>query len=349
MPANRKLGFYSIPRSRYKLVSVAAESCSMLSAQILSPMRLHAYRFLFYPGKTPVMKFTKYAQKCWMLIYYAWLRIRLSLAPGHHRRQAIRLPPVEGRIPARPDTPLLFFAAADHRYFDKYGRSFIGSLLAHQRVPSVHIHLFNPQAKQLEYLQQLATSAPDLRLSYSWEHADLQPLPTPRRGRYYYSMRFVRMDQLMRQTGADCLCLDIDTLLVKPAEELMSALRDCDIAFYPRFGRFGIDTKLLAGTLFLRYAPLSVQLLSRIADKISRFIRGGQVLNKLDQIVIYDEFKRFSKRESGLRFKPLDESVIDTGFTDSGIIWYPKGQSKNDALYEEKRRRYSTLTPNIPS
>ena len=276
-----------------------------------------------------------------MYLYYAWLQVLLRLSPGHSRRYSIRLPAIEGQIPARADTPLLFFAAADSRYFDKYGRSFIGSLLAHQSALGVHMHLFNPEPEQLDYLQRLAGGDTGLRLSYTWEQVDLRPLPKPRQGRYYYSMRFVRMAQVMYQSGADCLCLDIDTLLVRPVTELVTVLKECDIAFYPRFRRFGIDTKLLAGTLFVRQAPLPLQLLTNIADKISRFISGGQVLNKLDQIVIYDEFKRFIKHKPGLRFKPLDETVIDTRFTATGIVWYPKGQSKNDALYDEKRRQYS--------
>jgi hypothetical protein len=100
---------------------------------------------------------------------------------------------------------------------------------------------------------------------------------------------------------------------------------------------------MLAGTLFIRHAPTPDRLLSDIASRISRFVSSGHILNKLDQIVIYDEFVKLCKQGSDLRFKALDEQVIDTQFTDTGIIWYPKGQSKNNSLYEDERRRYSTL------
>jgi hypothetical protein len=277
-----------------------------------------------------------------MYLYYIWLKIWLSITPGGGRR-AIHIPDIAGQVPVGLDTPLLFFAAADNRYFEKYGRSFLGSLIEHQNVPCVHIHLFNPQADQLDYLQRLAGSDQRLRLSFTWEDVDLQPLPEARRGRYYYSVRFVRMAHIARQAAANCLCLDIDVLLVRPVEELLAVLHDCDIAFYPRFERFGIDTKLLAGTLFVRHAPAPGRLLSNIATRISRFVTSGFVLNKLDQIVIYDEFRKLRKQEADLRFKALDQQVIDTQFTDTGIIWYPKGQSKNDSLYEDKRQHYSTL------
>jgi hypothetical protein len=277
-----------------------------------------------------------------MYLYYVWLKIWLSITSGGGRR-AIHIPDVAGQVPVGLNTPLLFFAAADSRYFEKFGRSFLGSLIEHQTVPSVHIHLFNPQPDQLGYLQRLAASDHRLRLSFTWEQVDLRPLPEDRRGRYYYSVRFVRMAHIARAAAANCLCLDIDVLLVRPVEQLLAALQDCDVAFYPRFERFGIDTKLLAGTFFIRHASIPDLLLSNIANRISRFVSSGHVLNKLDQIIIYDEYRKLRKQGSGLRFKALDEQVIDTQFTDTGIIWYPKGQSKNDSLYEDERRRYSTL------
>jgi len=289
------------------------------------------------------VKLVKYARKCWMYLYYFWLKIWLTFTPPAGGPRAIRIPDIEGHVPAELNTPLLFFAAADSRYFEKYGRSFLGSLIEHQTLPSVHIHLFNPQPDQLGYLQRLAGSNHRLRLSFTWEQVDLQPLPEARRGRYYYSVRFVRMAHIARAAAANCLCLDIDVLLVRPVAQLLAALRDCDVAFYPRFERFGIDTKMLAGTLFIRHAPTPDRLLSNIASRISRFVSSGHVLNKLDQIVIYDEFRKLRKQGSDLRFKALDEQVIDTQFTDTGIIWYPKGQSKNDSLYEDERQRYSTL------
>jgi len=287
------------------------------------------------------MKFSKYAGKCWMYFYYAWLRVLLRLRPAHRGRYAVDLPRIEGYIPDRHDSPILFFVAADGGYFERFGRSFIGSLSTHHDGAAVHVHLYNPEQRQLDALRQLAGSG--LPLSYTWEQVDLRVIPKRRRGRYYYSMRFVRLEQVMRQAGTDCVCLDIDTLLVRPAKTLLAVLHDYDVAFYSRFERFGIDTKLLAGTLFIRQNTMATQLLSTIAATISRFVHSGQLLNKLDQIVIFDAFSRFKRHHPALRFRSLDESVIDTNFTDRGIVWYPKGQSKNDALYEEKRRQYSAL------
>lgn len=282
------------------------------------------------------MKIYKYTRKAWLSPYFAGLKLWLAVTPRQTSTRGIPPPAIQGEIPASLDAPLLFFAAADSRYFDKYGRSFIGSMVNSQASPCVHIHLFNPRAEQLDYLERLRHSDERLQLSYTWEEVDLGQLPLPRHGCYYYSVRFLRMAEVVKQARLNCLCLDIDTLLVQPVERLLAELQDCDIAFYSRFDRFGIDTKLLAGTLFVADAYLPGRLLAAIEEKIRCFVSRGWMLNKLDQIIIYDEFRKIKRCHPELRFKSFDERLIDTRFSSTGIIWYPKGPSKRDALYKEK-------------
>lgn len=289
------------------------------------------------------MKFYKYIRKAWLGLYFAILKLWLAVTPGQTSTRGISPPAIQGEMPVDLDASLLFYAAADSRYFDTYGRSFLGSMINSQASPCVHIHLFNPRTEQLDYLQRLKHSDERLQLSYTWEEVDLGPLPLPRRGRYYYSVRFVRMAEVAKQARLNCLCLDIDALLVQPAEQLLAELQDCDIAFYSRFERFGIDTKLLAGTLFVAHADLPRRLLTVIGDRIRRFLSRGQILKKLDQIVIYDAFRKFKRRHPELRFKPFDDHLIDTCFSSTGVIWYPKGVSKHDTLYEEKRLQLSCI------
>ena len=293
------------------------------------------------------MKLYKYTRKAWLSPYFAGLKLWLAVTPRQISTRGIPPPAIQGEIPTGLGASLLFFAAADSHYFDAYGRSFIGSMINSQASPCVHIHLFNPRAEQLDYLERLRHSDERLQLSYTWEDVDFGQLPLLRRGCYYYSVRFLRMAEVVKQARVNCLCLDIDALLVQPVEQLLAELQDCDIAFYSRFERFGIDTKLLAGTLFVASTGLSSGLLATIGDKIRRFVSRGHILMKLDQIIIYDEFRKIKRRHPELRFKSFDERLIDTRFSSTGIIWYPKGVSKRDALYEEKRVQLSCIVDSV--
>jgi hypothetical protein len=41
-----------------------------------------------------------------------------------------------------------------------------------------------------------------------------------------------------------------------------------------------------------------------------------------------------------VKFLAFDQNIIDIKFTDDGLIWYPKGQSKNQQKYLEKAIEY---------
>jgi hypothetical protein len=56
-------------------------------------------------------------------------------------------------IPARL-TGNFFYFAADSKYFDLYGKALALSLLQHAPWAKVHVHLYNPTDKQLEWCSQ---------------------------------------------------------------------------------------------------------------------------------------------------------------------------------------------------
>lgn len=282
------------------------------------------------------MKVGKYLRKTWAPVAYHALASLLPLA----RRVMPRgpLPPVQ-HGPAGGPVPLLLFAAADAVYFERYGRSFIGSLRHNASQAGIHIHLFNPAPGQLDQLATLAAGSSP-HLTYSWENVDLAHLDEEHRGRYYYSVRFVRLAEECAARTVPCWCLDIDALLVRPIECMLSGVSDSDLAFYARFDKFGANTKLLAGTLYARPVPDTRRLLADIAARIRSFAQQGWLMEKLDQLVIYDCFSRLRRRSGALRFRPFDANVIDLRFTPGGIVWYPKGGSKHDDRYAARVAAY---------
>jgi hypothetical protein len=158
-------------------------------------------------------------------------------------------------------------------------------------------------------------------------------------------MRFARMASIVSSARTSCLCLDIDALLVKPMDALLEAVSDADVAFYSRFGKTGANTKLLAGTLYTRFSPVSLRLLSEIRSQIELFVGHGYFLEKLDQEVIYDKFRQVSSTHPSLRFHSFGDDIFDLRFSGQGIIWYPKGGSKLNSIYREQQRLLSRALP----
>lgn len=291
------------------------------------------------------MKIHKHIRKARSHLRYLYLKRALPRRPSGHLSTATRIPPLQGTLPTNLQTPLLIFAACDSVYFDKFGRPFLGSLHRFGSLSGIHIHIYNPRRTQLEYLEALQHDGTPTSLTFSWEHVDLGRLNQEERGIYYYSMRFARMASVLAASRVPCLCLDIDALAVKPIDPLLEAVADADVAFYSRFGKSGANTKLLAGTFYVRFAPPSVRLLEEIGAQIELFVRHGYLLEKLDQEVIYDKFRTISSLHPNLRFRPFDDRIFDLRFSGEGIIWYPKGGSKLDSVYREKQRLLSHELP----
>jgi hypothetical protein len=291
------------------------------------------------------MKIRKHIRKARSHLHYLYLKRILPRRESGHFPTAIRIPPLEGTLPTNLQAPLLIFAACDSVYFDKFGRPFLGSLKKYASLSAIHIHIYNPRWAQIEYLEGLQRDGVTTSLTFSWEHADLARLNQEERGIYYYSMRFARMASVLSSSRISCICLDIDALAVKPIDALLETVADADVAFYSRFGKSGANTKLLAGTLYVRFTPPSMRLLAEIEAQIKLFVRHGYLLEKLDQEVIYDRFRAISSIHPTLRFRPFDDRIFDLRFSGEGIIWYPKGSSKLDSVYREKQGLLSQELP----
>lgn len=287
------------------------------------------------------LKINKHVRKTLVHLSYHCLD-RYLPRTGLGRGRGFKLPPRSGARPDTNDISMLFFAAADADYFERYGRAFIGSLFHNAPRAGIHIHLFNPRPIQIDQLAALVGN-PALHLTFSWETIDLDGLDPERRGRYYYSVRFVRLAEIMADLEVPCFCLDIDALLVGAHDRLEACTRDAELAFYARFDKIGAGTKLLAGTLYLRPTMNAKCFVRAVGEQIKRYVEQGFLLEKLDQLVIYDFFKRFRGRDGGLSFQPLTENEIDLQFTARGLVWYPKGCSKGDERYRDRSREFENV------
>lgn len=283
------------------------------------------------------MRLHKNLRKIALQIRYRWLDWVLSFRT---KNKLFTVPLIEGDIRPHGTSRPILFAACDSGYFRKYGHAFIGSMATHAPGYPLRLHVYNPTEDDRVVLGNLTGRSDALDFSWTCENVDLSRLNQELRGIYYYSMRFVRMAEHMKGAGTCCFCLDVDALAVQDLATTLESLVQLDIAFFSRFEKFGGNTKLLAGTLFVNCNERATPFMESVASQIQRFIGHGKLLEKFDQQVIYDKFKETSGAFPDLKFEHLGMPVIDTNFTDGGIIWYPKGQSKNVSRYMGMQEKY---------
>lgn len=272
-----------------------------------------------------------------------WRLNRTLPAYNQSGRAEFTIPELQGTMPDLKGNQTAIYAACDNGYYLKFGRAFIGSIVTHGGDSPVHLHVVNPSQATLAELAQLQQQLRSNALSYTWETADIKHLSGEEPGIYYYSIRFWRMSQFVAASGCACLCLDVDALLQASATQLLVSLRESDIAFYSRFEKFGGNTKLLAGTLFVNSSTAGKDYVRAVGQQIHRYISAGVLLEKFDQQVLYAEFVRVKRRLPKLAFRSLRYPEIDLDFTAQGIVWYPKGKSKREQDYRivEKAHRAS--------
>lgn len=276
------------------------------------------------------MKLRKIMRNMYTAMRYAYLTRTQSVETRPALKTITLAPLIFSSVP-RASKNVVIFAACDRNYFKKYARSFVGSFSEHTNHTPIHVHIYNPDISSKLTAENLEHDNP--KFSWSYDETDLSSIPPKELGIYFYSVRFVRLHEFIHAAQKPCLCLDVDALCNQNADTMLDRLTQNDIAFHARFNKRGHDTKLLAGTLFVNVTKAGVSLLDEVSSKLVYLIENGSFIDKLDQIVIYDCYRNLKKRCKKFNFMDLKEPFIDTKFNDDGIIWYPKGPTKNHHKY----------------
>lgn len=268
--------------------------------------------------------------------YFAIMKFRFLLEVEHTK--VIALAPSIFKTEPQKGEAASIFTACDSNYFLKYALSFVGSFSDYTQDSPIHIHIYNPNHSALALARKLNQNYS--KFSWSYDDTDLSNLRRADEAIYYCSVRFIRFYEFIRRTGTPCLCLDVDSLCNRSADVLMELLKSNDLAFHARFHKIGHDTKLLAGTLFVGMSNLGLSFAKNLNDKLSYMIEHGYFVDKVDQVIIYECYKEIRLYDNEIRFQHLGLPFIDTEFRDNSVIWYPKGETKNQEKYMKVLDRY---------
>jgi len=258
----------------------------------------------------------------------------------------MKLPPVQGSC---HQSTFFFYAACDSQYFEEFGYQFVNSILKHNQA-GVHLHLFNPQDHQLEFLHQRGASV-------TWETVPLEQFATVssqqlqptelertqtamKKGRdtsiterfrktYYACVRFVRLQEVF-SGSVPVLAIDMDAVVRKPIPPLSLAH---DFYLHHITGR---KARYLAGGLWLNPGAVSQQFVTDYAAAIRSYFERDYIYWGIDQDVLDTVLAKYQPGQ-------LPMTYIDWNMQDASYIWTAKGTRKELQTFKTEKSKYDTF------
>jgi FkbM family methyltransferase len=196
----------------------------------------------------------------------------------------------------RLEVKTVFFAAADEKYVELYGRWYALSVLRHSDVSSlVVIHVIGGAGRLAEAARAVGVN--DERLVFVGDDFDASAVTTechdaPPKGHialpvaHYQSVRFQRLGGLLDTLQRPVFVSDIDLLLQRGVEDLLEQWADADVVFNENANNNAAGSRITANLLLARptanTAILMRWLRAYLDDRLSRDV----VTRWIDQVAL---------------------------------------------------------------
>jgi hypothetical protein len=227
---------------------------------------------------------------------------------------------VIGDLPKNDNTLILYSSCDDH-YFAQYGEALVGSAMKNAPATHVHLHLVDPEPDTLQTLSTWKGNS--TRFSYTFERPHLENQTNDFRKCYYASIRFVRIAEVLRQGAGDVLCIDVDSVIRGPIEEVRDLHPMSDIMLRLRPKRKDWRWAILASAVFFRRTANTDSFSLRLSERIKRHLSSLDVRWGIDQQCIYATL-----RQSNIAASNLPTVFTDFDFAEESYIWTGKGDRK---------------------
>lgn len=242
-------------------------------------------------------------------------------------------PELGGEMPAPERAGMVVTSACDHGYFRNFGRALALSLDRNAPGHELHLHLFNPEPGFDEELAELKSRLGRTRLTVSRETMKgADPV-------YFSNMRFVRLYQIMRDTGRDLFSLDTDSLVRGSLDELVPAMAGADVALTQRPEKAEIGHKMLATSICFRATEGGLAYLGRVAAYILSCHRDRRLAWYIDQSALYLVHRMMERSGAPPALAQLPPGFADSDFSPDSAVWAAKGERKLDAAFVAEAAR----------
>ena len=218
----------------------------------------------------------------------------------------------------RLDVKTVFFAAADEKYVELYGRWYALSVLRHSDASSlVVIHVIGGAGRLAEAAK--AVGVHDERLIFVGDDFDAAAVTTkcydaPPKGlialpvAHFQSVRFQRLGGLLDTLRRPIFVSDIDLLLQRGVNDLLEQWAGSDVVFNENANNTAAGSRLTANLLLVHPTPNTAILLrwlrAYLDDRLSRPV----VTRWIDQVALLLGRHHLTRHASDLRLGTFDTS-----------------------------------------
>ncbi len=196
----------------------------------------------------------------------------------------------------RLDVGAVFFAAADEKYVDQYGRWYALSVLRHSDVSSlVVIHVIGGGERLAEAVKSVGVT--DERLIFVGDDFDAAAVTTrcydaPPKGlmalpvAHFQSVRFQRLGGLLETLGRPIFVSDIDLLLQRGVSDLLEQWAGADVVFNENWKNLAAGSRITANLLLVNPTPNAARLFNFLRAYLDDRLARDVVTRWIDQVAL---------------------------------------------------------------
>jgi len=196
----------------------------------------------------------------------------------------------------RLDVRAVFFAAADEKYVDQYGRWYALSVLRHSDVSSlVVIHVIGGGDRLAQAVKSVGVT--DERLIFVGDDFDAAAVTTrcydaPPKGlialpvAHFQSVRFQRLGGLLATLGRPIFVSDIDLLLQRGVSDLLEQWARADVVFNENWKNLAAGSRVTANLLLVNPTPNAARLFNFLRAYLDDRLARDVVTRWIDQVAL---------------------------------------------------------------
>jgi tetratricopeptide (TPR) repeat protein len=207
---------------------------------------------------------------------------------------------------------LVFFAAANGAYFDKFGPRLAETLKAHNPDTHLHLHLFDPSEEQFTAARKLAATVT----------METGALVSPG---YYSNARFVAAREVHRRSRRPIFMVDVDGIVMGSLAGLDAVPGDVAVRYRKRNH---LEQQFFAGGILVRPTPGGDLFFDTFAGYLAHCLFGVGAAFYLDQVALNLITARFADDKAPVVIADLPAPYCDCEGRPDAVVRQLKGEKK---------------------
>jgi hypothetical protein len=236
------------------------------------------------------------------------------------------------------DPKLVVIVTCDEKYFLKYGKAFIRSFAANAgNNCALHLHVLDPSQhfvlEQSSLLHQLARRSVTVSFESTGGIAEEYGDDFRWRKVWYTCARFIHLPAWLRSFGRPIILVDIDAIIERPMDELLTALQNAPMGMYFRDPRASPWMDIVANVVVAAPAPETEEFFAMVRAFLLHHRRNGLLIWHLDQVALYCVWRMLSVYRSAPHVSAIQDAA--------GHVHWHLGNAYDHKLSLPRYTRYS--------